>query len=289
MGSSNQKPPKTDHGVIVPLITPVTNEGRLDEAALRKLVDFVITGGVNGIFVLGTTGEGPSVPRSMRSRIVHVAAEQADGRARVYAGLLDTVMADTLSAGADFLRQGADVLVATLPYYYPLRPNEQFDYYAHLAEEIEAPVLLYDFPATIGMSLDLGVIEHLRAFSNVVGIKDSSNDQERVAALLETYAGDSGFSVLVGSSRLAWFGLQHGADGFVPSAANLEPGLCARLYAAARKGDAGLVESLQRDLDALTTEYVGEQDIPYGIARLKRLMNQKNLCTPRVFPPLDEV
>ncbi|MBE0698948.1 MAG: dihydrodipicolinate synthase family protein, partial [Anaerolineaceae bacterium] len=71
------------------MITPLTEKIELDEAALRRLVDFLIDGGAKGIFVLGSTGEGPSVPRAMRSRIVHLTLEQARGRVGVYAGMLD--------------------------------------------------------------------------------------------------------------------------------------------------------------------------------------------------------
>lgn len=84
-------PEKTYHGVIVPMVTPLTAQGDLDEPALRRIIDFLVTGGAQGIFVLGTTGEGPSIPRDMRFRVVHLALEYANGRAQVYAGIASTV------------------------------------------------------------------------------------------------------------------------------------------------------------------------------------------------------
>jgi 4-hydroxy-tetrahydrodipicolinate synthase len=137
------------------------------------------------------------------------------------------------------------------------------------------------------MTIDPSVIEHLRVFPNVVGIKDSSGNRERLSALLDAYGDDPGFSVLVGSTALASFGFRNGADGFVPSAANLNPALCVRLYASAVKGDWTLMDDLQRSVDAVQSEMTGET-IGRGVARLKRLMQKRGLCGPRVFLPLQE-
>lgn len=285
MAASN-KMPKTDNGVIVPLVTPLTADRKLDEAALRRLIDHLVAGGVQGVFVLGTTGEGPSVPRAMRARVVHVAVDQANRRIRVYAGIGDTSMSDTVAAAVEYRRLGVDVLVAPLPGYYRLTPDEQFHYYSDLAECVSCPLLLYDIPSATHNPLDLRVVEHLRVFQNVVGIKDSSGDQERLSTLLNAYAGDSEFSVLVGDTSLATFGLKRGADGFVPSTANLEPGLCVRLCAAAETGDWALMEELQRQIDELTAAFMSGATTGQGIARLKKLMNERGLCGVSVFPPL---
>ena len=279
-------PLKTHHGVIVPMITPLTDKYELDEPALRRLVDFLIDGGAKGIFVLGSTGEGPSVPYAMRSRIVHLALEQAKGRARVYAGVLDNSTIDAMASAREYLKMGVSAVVAQLPNYFTLTPDEQFRYFAGLAERVQGSILLYEIPQTVHMSLDLGVIEHLRAFPNVVGVKDSSGDRQRVETLLDSYRDDTEFSVLVGTSGLYGLGLRLGADGIVPGAANLEPGLCARMCASARKGDWALLNELQLELDAFSRELLVSGYLGQTIARIKRLMSQRGQCGPAVFPPL---
>lgn len=281
-------PHKPDCGAIIPLVTPITNDGKLDEPALRRLIDYVISGGVQGIFVLGSTGEGPSVPRSMRPRIVQIAVEQAAGRARVYAGLVDTVVQDSLTAAAEYLRIGVRAVVLQLPLYYTLTPDEQFTYLSTMIRRISGPVLLYDIPEAVHLGIEPRVVEHLRAFDTLVGIKDSSGDPERLAALLELYADDPVFSVLTGSVALASYGFERGADGFVPSTGNLEPELCARLFAAAETGDRALMEGLQRELNALTDQFRGPRSLGQGIARLKAMMSKRGFCTPKVFLPLVE-
>ena len=282
----DQKEQKKYHGVIVPMITPLTNEGELDEPAVRRVVDHLVGGGVHGIFILGTTGEGPSVPRDVRPRMVHVALEAAAGRVPVYAGVFDSVVAESIEAARDYLKRGAAAVVAQLPSYFRLTADEQFRYFAALTERVRGPVMLYDIPEIVHMSIDPGVIEHLRVFPNIVGIKDSSSDRARLEALLESYCGDSGFCVLVGSSALAAYGMENGADGFVPSAGNLNPALCARLYAAAQTGDTMLMNNLQADLDALQAEFAVDGYPGRGVARLKQRMAQRGLCGPRVYAPL---
>lgn len=277
---------KTHHGVVVPVVTPITDKFELDEPALRKVIDHLIDGGVQGIFVLGSNGEGPSIPRVMRARIVHLAMEQVRGRARVYAGILDNSAIDAVASAKEFLRMGVSAVVAQLPNYFTLSPDEQFRYFAGLIERIQGPILLYEIPATVHMSLDLAVIEHLRAFSNVVGIKDSSGNRAQVEALLDVYSDDPGFSVLVGTSGLYSFGLRHGADGIVPGIANLEPGLCARMYAAALTGDWSLMGELQGELDKLARGFLVPEYLGQTVARLKWRMSQRGLCGPTVFPPL---
>ncbi len=281
-GSSERK---TYHGVVVPMVTPINADGGLDEPAIKRIIDHLVTGGANGIFVLGSTGEGPSVPREMRSRLVQLAIDYTGGRAQVYAGIADTVVEELIQAAREYLRRGAAAVVAPMPSYFTLTPDEQFRYFATLAERIRGPVLMYDIPSAVHASIDPGVIEHLRAFSNVIGIKDSSGDIDRLSSLLTSYGDDPGFSVLVGATALSSYGLRHGADGIVPSGANLNPALTARLYASAEKGDWSLMDELQRDLDNLQAEIAGET-IGRSIARLKRQMNKRGLCGPRVFLPI---
>jgi dihydrodipicolinate synthase/N-acetylneuraminate lyase len=278
---------KTYHGLIIPMVTPLAAQGELDEPALRRIVDFLVTGGAQGLFVLGTTGEGPSAPREIRQRMVHLAVEYANGRAQVYAGIPNTVIDEAVDAAREYLRRGASAVIAPLPGYYQLTPDEQFHYYAALVERIHGPLILYDIPRATHMTIDQSVIEHLRVFPNLVGINDATGDRERLRALLGAYGDDPGFAVLVGQTALASFGLQRSADGFMPAVGNLNPTLCARMCTLAQKGDWALMEDVQRQLDALQEE-IAERTIGRGIARLKQEMAKRGLCGPKVFLPLQE-
>jgi 4-hydroxy-tetrahydrodipicolinate synthase len=284
--SVEKKAQKTFCGVIVPMVTPINDAGELDEPAVRRVIDHLVTGGVQGIFVLGTAGEGPSTPREMRSRMVQLAVEHTAGRAQVLAGIYDTVVGESIEAGREYLRRGVSCVVAQMPGYYRLNADEQFRYYATLAERLNGPLMIYDIPSTVGQSVDLSVIEHLRAFRNLMGIKDSSGDRERVAALLDSYGDDPGFSVLAGSTEIVSWAFCRGADGFVPSGGNLNPALCERIYSAALHGDQHLMDALQLELDALQAEFSVYGSHAQGIARLKKRMSLRGLCGTNVFLPL---
>jgi len=280
----SQTTEKAYKGLIVPMVTPFTAQGDLDEHALRRIIDHILGGGADGILVLGAVGEGASAPRDMRYKVVRHTLEITNGRAQVYAGVLSNVVDEALDAAKDYLRYGAAAVVAPLPGYYVLTPDEQFRYFANLAERVRGSIILYDIPAA---AIDPGVVEHLRVFPNIVGIKDSTGSRERLSDLLEMYSDDPLFSVLVGTSALTSFGLRNGADGFVPVVGNLNPSLCARVCASAQKGDWALMEDLQREMDAVQAEFQGET-MGRTIARLKKEMAKRGLCGPKVLLPLKE-
>lgn len=288
MTTNTRSTRKTYCGVIVPMITPLNNDDTLDEPAIRRVIDHLIGGGVHGIFILSTIGESPSMSREMRNRLVHQVLDHVGGRVQVYVGVYDTVVAETLDMSRDFLRRGASAVVAQLPAYYRLSPDGQFRFLSTLVERIPGPFFLYDIPAIVHMSIDPGVIEHLRAFTNLVGVIDSSGDKHRLLELLESYADDMRFSVLVGNTAQAAFAFEHGADGFVPSVSNINPSLCVRLYQAGQKGDTALAATLQGEIDALHAGYAVEGYVSQTIARLKKRAAEMGLCTPKVLPPLHQ-
>src|SRR5215831_7529577 len=119
------------YGAVVPMVTPVTTGGELDEPAVDRLVEFLLAGGVEGIFVLGTTGEAAAVPRASRRRLVERAVARVAGRAKIYAGISDA-HPDEVAAGNDFIKIGANVLVARPPVSFPV--NELLPWYRSLLE-----------------------------------------------------------------------------------------------------------------------------------------------------------
>ncbi|MFL7793280.1 MAG: dihydrodipicolinate synthase family protein [Anaerolineae bacterium] len=275
------------HGVTVPMVTPVTPDGSLDEPAVRRVVDHMVAGGVHGIFVLGTTGENTSVPLAMRERLVAAAVKHVAGRARTYAGVSANCLADSVAVAKACAPLGVDAVVAHLPTYYELNAEEQFAYFNALVDRIDLPLVLYDIPVTTHMTIPVEVVERLSRHPNVVGIKDSSGDIGRLTVLLERL-GDSrpDFAVIVGASILAAQGLALGADGFVPSQGNLVPALCRALYDCAIAGDREAAEAYQEQLNALTRLFVEGRSLAQSLGALKAMMGALGLCGSDVLPPL---
>ena len=274
------------HGVVVPMVTPFTAGGNLDEPAVRRIVEHLIAGGVAGIFVLGTTGENASISPALRLRLVAVTVEQTAGRAMTYAGISDNCFATSIEAGEAVARLGVDACVAHLPYYYALTPDEQRTYYAALADRLPAPLMLYNIPSTTHMSLDLDVTRKLADHRNIIGLKDSERDEERLKAVMRLVGGRDDFAVLVGAAPLSALGLALGANGLVPSSGNLVPDLCQRLHEAGSQGDHTTAQAYQEKIDRIAATYQRGRTLGQTLGALKAAMGAQDLCDPYVLLPL---
>jgi 4-hydroxy-tetrahydrodipicolinate synthase len=278
--------PKEHRGVVVPMVSPVTAEGDLDEQGTRRLVDHLVNGGVDGFMVLGTNGEGPSLSLPHRQRLVEIGVEQAGRRARVYVGVGGTCVSESVALGRDALDRGADGVVAHLPPYFPLSPGEMVAFYRHLAERIDGPLFIYNMPPTTHMSIPMECLEELSDDPRIVGLKDSEKDLDRLKKVLDTFRERPDFAVFVGAAVLASELLACGADGVVPSSGNLVPGPWGRLVEAVRDGQTADARELQETLDRVAQAYQRGRTLGQGIAALKASVAAQGLCGPWVLPPL---
>jgi len=274
------------HGVVIPMITPVTPNGELDEPAVRRVIDHLIEGGVSGIFILGTTGEAASISAAMKLRLAALTVEHTAKRVLVYAGISHNCLANSVEAAQAFFELGVDVTVAHLPSYYELHPAEQEAYYITLSHNITGPLMLYNIPITTHMSMPLEVIARLRTRPKIVGLKDSQNDATRLANVMELLGGRPDFAILTGVSALSAQALQLGADGIVPSLGNLVPNLCQRLYDSARQGHTDCVETCQQQLNELSQLLRSSLSLGQSLGAHKAAMSALSLCGPAMLPPL---
>lgn len=271
------------YGVVVPMVTPVTPAGQLDESALDRLVAFLLAGGVDGIFVLGTTGEGVSVPRAFRRRLVERTVALAQRRAKVYAGVGDLYPKD-VAAGNEYFHAGADAVVARPPVAFPLEKLRPW--FRSLLAGLEGPLILYNMPSTTNVSIPLEVLDELIGHPNLAGIKDSENDLKRLEELLRRFGDQPEFAIFVGVGRLMARGLKLGAEGIVPSVGNLIPEVCRQLCACARRGDWVEAERHARRMNDVSALYQDGRTLSQSLAALKGAMSCRGLCEPHVLPPL---
>jgi len=280
---------KKHRGVVVPMVTPFSATGSLDEHAVHRTIESLLAAKVDGIFVLGTTGEAASVPGAIRRRFVDLAVTQAQGRALVYAGLNDNCLSDTVEAANEYFRTGVDAVVALSPFYFPLQPQELSAYFEELLCRMNGPVILYNIPTTTHSSIPIPVLEELVGHPRLAGIKDSENDEARLVELMRRLGGRTDFSIFIGVGALMARMLSLGADGIVPSVGNLVPELCQDLFASVRAGHAAKVEQLHKRMMETAMIYQRGHTLGQSLSALKTAMSLKGLCEPTMLMPLANI
>lgn len=272
-------------GVIVPMITPFTAAGGVDAAAVGRMVEHLTAGGMDGLFLLGTTGEAASMTAGQKRELVAAAVKANRGRLGVYAGISSNVQAEALQAAREYAELGVDALFMLPPSFYPVPEAALEDWFRQVLDRAPLDVLLYNIPLTTHLSIPMAVVERLASHPRLLGMKDSEPDRERLLAALAIARGHAGFHVLVGTNKLFVDGLALGAHGIIPAAANLEPGVHRDLCRAVRTGQQEEVRRWTAAMNEVLARYacptLGE-----SMAKLKALLAERGLCAPQVLPPL---
>jgi 4-hydroxy-tetrahydrodipicolinate synthase len=226
------------HGIFPPLLTPLTEDGRIDHDSLGRLVDYVIGGGVHGIWAMGTTGEFACFDADEREAAVRTTVQAVRGRVPVVACIADASAPLTVEHGRRAARAGADFLAATPPYYFANSQDELEAYFRTVGAAVERPLLLYHIPQTVKVKVDPAVVRRLSRDGVIVGLKDSQNDLEWFRrVLVDAKADGIDLRCFLGTLSLIDVGTQMGACGAIPGAANVAPEVAAKTYEAARRGD----------------------------------------------------
>ncbi len=178
------------------------------------------------------------------------------------------------------------MIVATLPSYYALTDEQMYDYYTTLADNITAPLMLYNIKATTHMSIPLDIVARLMEHPHIVGLKDSERDEERMQQCLEMAAGRDDFAYFIGWAAQCANALKLGADGIVPSTGNFVPEMFAGLYKAALAGNHEEAQRLQQETDAISKIYQADNTLAQSLAALNVMMKTRGLCEPHMLSPL---
>ena len=272
-------------GVVVPIVTPVKENGTLDTQAVERIIAFFVQAGVSPL-LMGTTGEGNSVSQKDGLLFVETAVKAAQKRITIYAGLTGNCFAEQLAQAEAYTKAGADVIVATLPTYYALTEEQMENYYRTLADSIKGPLMLYNILATTHMSIPVGVIRRLADHPNIVGLKDSERDLERMAQCIEIAKDRDDFCYFCGWAAQSAHSLELGGDGIVPSTGNFVPEMFQQLYEAAVAGDMATANRLQDETNEIAKIYQKDRTLGQSLTALKVMMQTKGLCEPWMLMPL---
>ncbi len=232
-------------GIIPPMITPLCERDQLDDPGLERLIEHILGGGVHGLFILGTTGEGPSLSYRLRRKLIDRTCRQVNRRVPVLVGITDTSFVESVNLATHAAEAGADGVVLAPPYYFPAGQAELLEYLDHLTRLLPLPLTLYNMPAFTKLVFEPETVR--RALDNpaIAGIKDSSGDMIYFHRLQLLLKNRPDFYLLVGPEELLGQTVLLGSDGGVSGGANLFPRLYVTLYEAAARGERDRVEELQ--------------------------------------------
>ncbi len=226
-------------GVVPPVCTPLTPDFEVDTASLTRLVDHLVTGGVDGLFVLGSSSEVAFLPDRHRRTVLDTVIGHVAGQLPVLAGVIDMTTPRVLEHARVAVDAGADGLVATAPFYTRTHPRE-IDVHFRAVAAAGPPVFAYDLPVSVHVKLGRDLLLGLAADGMLAGVKDSSGDDGALRGLVLGARDDgdiTGFSVLTGSEVTVDNALWMGADGVVPGLGNVDPHGYVRLYRHAVAGE----------------------------------------------------
>ena len=232
-------------GSIVALITPF-RDGQVDEAALRKLVDWHIEQGTHGIVPCGTTGESPTLAHEEHGRVVEIVVKQAAGRVPVIAGAGSNNTAEAIALTQHAQAAGADAVLHVAGYYN--RPNQEglYQHFKALHDASDIPIIVYNIPPRAIVDILPETMQRLAELPRIAGVKDATADIARISR--ERLLIGSDFCHLSGEDPTALAYNAHGGHGCISVSANIAPKLCAEFQEACQAGDFGLALRLHERL-----------------------------------------
>lgn len=225
-------------GIIVPILTPVDRDEAVDEAALRRQVDFVIEHGVHGILAFGSNGEFYMFNDSEMEFALKVILDQTARRVPVYFGMGTISTKKCIALARMAQRLGADGVSVLQPMFLKPTEEELYCHFKAIAQSVpELPMLLYNNPGRVGYTLSANLVERLaREVPNIVGMKDSSGDMTQTEEFIRRTL-DLDFKVFGGKDTLIYATLAHGGVGSVCTTANYMPDLVVSIYNSYEAGD----------------------------------------------------
>jgi 4-hydroxy-tetrahydrodipicolinate synthase len=273
-------PMKPITGSIVALVTPMLEDGSVDHAGLRRLIDWHIAEGTQCIGVVGTTGESPTVSMQENCDIIRVAVQHAAGRVPIMAGTGANSTAEAIELTRYAREVGADCHLSVVPYYN--RPSQEgmVQHFRAIAEAVDLPLVLYNVPGRTACDMLPETTLRLAQVPGIVGIKEASGNIERSAQLIKH--APKGFAVYSGDDGTAIATMLLGGHGNVSVTANVAPRLMNQLCQAAIAGDARRATEIHFQLLSLHKALFCEP----SPAPTKWAMSQLGLCGPHVRLPI---
>ena len=227
----------TPKGIVVPIVTPVDENGKLNEKAYRDLIEYLYQGGIHGVFPFGTTGEFYAYDLGFYTHLLEVTKDAVAGRMQIYAGAnhITTKGAAEIAKAVEKVG-GIDALSVLTPMFVSQTQEEVYTYYKEVAAATSLPIIIYNNKPKTNVTVEPATIAKLAEIDNIVAAKDSTGDMTNAEEYIRLTRGME-FSVMMGRDTLILAGLHYGATGAIASCANVAPRIAVDIYDKFNAGD----------------------------------------------------
>jgi 4-hydroxy-tetrahydrodipicolinate synthase len=244
-------------GIWTPIPTPLTKQGKVDVDAAKRLVDFHIGAGIDGLLPLGTSGEFALLSRDERKALVSTVVEQANGRVPVVAGVSDPSIENVVQLSSDSKEAGADAVIATPPYYFTTTDEGHYHHFKTISEAIDLPLLIYNIPEWTHSFVTPETVHRLAEENLVVGMKYTEYNFLNLLRFLKTSR--TKIAIFAGSDAMAYSDLEFGGSGAIIGSANVAPKVASEIFDDYKKGDLeGAREAQEKLLPIIIALSVGK-------------------------------
>jgi len=285
--TSTSPPEPLYRGIVPPLVTPLEDRDKIDRPGTQRLLEHVIQGGVSGIFILGTTGEAPSLSYRLRRDFIQLVTEIVADRVPVLVGITDTSLVESLKLAEFAKESGADAAVLSTPYYFPAGQTELIQYIADIVESLPLPLMLYNMPSLTKVWFEIDTLRILTRHEQIVGVKDSSGDLKYFQQMLQLKEVRPDWSMLIGPEHLTTEAILMGGDGGVNGGANIYPQLFVDLCQAAMSRDVQQIDVLNQRVDRLQQIYTVGKYASRFIKATKCALSIHGICSDHMAEPFN--
>jgi 4-hydroxy-tetrahydrodipicolinate synthase len=271
------------HGAITALVTPFKDKG-IDEAAYKKLVDWQISQGINGLVPCGTTGESPTLSAQEHNHVVEVCIDAVKGRVPVIAGAGSNSTAEAIEYTKHAAKAGADAVLVVTPYYNKPTNKGIYLHYKAVSEAADIPIILYNIAGRTGKNIEPDLMAQLAGdFKNIIGVKEASGSLEQMLRIKEMCPKD--FLLTSGDDALTLPVLSIGGVGVISVASNIVPKDVVGVIEAFNKGDLKKAREINLKLMPLIRAlFIETNPVP-----VKTAVGLMNLCNPAMRLPMCEM
>ena len=266
-------------GSLVALVTPFDSDNRVDFASLKRLIDFHVEQGSNGLVIAGTTGEAATLSRAEHAELISRSVEIADGRLPIIAGTGSNSTEQTIILSREVSGSGIDAFLLVVPYYNKPMQEGMYRHFSTIADAVDKPVLMYNVPGRTVADMLPETIGRLATHDNIFGIKEATGDIGRLIEIKELVSDD--FMLYSGDDFTLLPFIEHGGHGVVTVSGNVAPNAVAELCRLAMAGEKASAKALDATLQALNKAlFVESNPIPVKWALAEMGLMEAHLRLP---------